>query len=119
MTQEQALRTMESYVMANVRYDWTLRHISWIDAVMTGTTVCCGFAELMLVICKILGIPCFYAEGTLNRDGTLHAWNIIYINGKECYADMTWFADGVEWAGLMEELNDREETCRKQTLDQM
>lgn len=92
------------YIVENVEYDDTLRNHTWIDGLKTGKTVCQGYAELCLVMCRMAGIQCMYVEGRIETG--LHAWNCVNIDGQEYYVDITnddfnngnfWLMESCDW----------------------
>ena len=53
--------------------------------------VCQGFAMLLYRMCNEAGVPCRIVSGNAySKDGTVHAWNLIRINGKWYQADPSW-----------------------------
>lgn len=59
-------------------------------ALISGTTVCSGYAKAFQLICDYAGIDCWIVDGEVEGDG--HEWNVVYMNGTMYYADIT-FAD--------------------------
>lgn len=51
-------------------------------------TVCNGYSEAFVYLCKLSGINCAYARGMGDNDN--HAWNIVEIYGKYYWLDATW-----------------------------
>lgn len=51
-------------------------------------TVCNGYSEAFLYLCKNIGINCAYARGKSEREP--HAWNIVEIQGQYYWIDVTW-----------------------------
>lgn len=51
--------------------------------------VCAGYAKAFQYIANRLGIECSYVVGRC-RNGELHAWNIIKLEGEYYYVDVTW-----------------------------
>lgn len=78
------------------------------DALVSHQTVCTGYALLFQKFMDQMGIPCYYANGTLNGVG--HAWNIVQIDGQWYHIDCTnsdprmgrsreYFLRGADFAG--------------------
>ena len=49
--------------------------------------VCEGISKLFLFLCQRLDLPCAMVTGTLNREP--HAWNMLELNGRRRYIDVT------------------------------
>jgi len=58
------------------------------SAIVTGRTVCAGYARAFQYIMMQLGIPTYYVTGT--SDGEEHAWNIVKLNDGYYNVDITW-----------------------------
>ncbi len=56
-------------------------------ALVSGRTVCTGYARAFKAVCDELGLPCWVLAGTHN--GMQHAWNAVQINGETYYVDCT------------------------------
>ena len=61
-------------------------------ALITGKTVCTGYARGFKAICDELGLPCHVMIGT--KDEVPHAWNAVTIDGETLYIDCTAGAAG-------------------------
>ena len=67
--------------------------------------VCAGYSKTMKYLCDRAGIPCLYiaggawAEIEASSSGN-HAWNVMELDGKTVYVDVTWGDDGssVDWS---------------------
>jgi len=58
------------------------------STLVTGGTVCAGYARAFQYLMQECGIPCYYCTGTCG--GTGHAWNIVKL-GEDFYnVDLTW-----------------------------
>ena len=93
-------------VMDRTEYDDDVRIASYTDsltdeqkitrsaygAVVSGHTVCTGYAMAYKAICDRLGLPCWIISG-YKGDGS-HVWNRIVLDGQILYMDCT-FADGM------------------------
>lgn len=58
------------------------------SAFLEKNTVCNGYSEAFLYLCKSIGINCAYAQGKSHREP--HAWNLVEIEGKYYWIDVTW-----------------------------
>jgi len=53
--------------------------------------VCRHLARLYKVMCNTIGVKCDLISGDTNADGfSDHVWNIVYLNGRKIYKDITW-----------------------------
>lgn len=64
---------------------------SSLRGLLSGKTVCAGFASIFKEMCDRQGIKCDYVSGyTKENDDGRHAWNVITIDGKMYPIDLTW-----------------------------
>lgn len=56
-------------------------------ALISGKTICNGYARAFKSLCDNMQLPCWVVSGT--KDGVKHAWNIIVIDKKEYFVDCT------------------------------
>lgn len=56
-------------------------------SLVTGKTVCTGYAKAYKLICDRLSLPCRVVTGTKN--GVSHAWNAVNIEDETLYVDCT------------------------------
>lgn len=87
-----------SYLTEHVTYDyndyydgqeWHLLY----DTLISGNTVCAGFAEALYYLYNLAGIPCITVEGYVNSpyaDGGYHIWNVAEVDGTYYQFDATW-----------------------------
>lgn len=54
---------------------------------VSGKTVCTGYARAFQALCDALDLPCWTINGT--QDGQGHAWNMVRIGGQTLYVDCT------------------------------
>lgn len=85
---EKALLTYE-WLVTNISYDDTNKEDkqSIISALINKNTVCAGYAKSYSYILTKIGIPNVVVIGTHDKEN--HAWNIIQINGKFYFVDVT------------------------------
>lgn len=58
------------------------------SALVSGSSVCAGYARAFQYLMLELGIPSYYCEGTV--DGGNHAWNIVELTGEYYNLDPSW-----------------------------
>ena len=73
------------------------KEIRSLRGLISGKTVCAGYAIILKEICDRNNIECDYVEGCTNEDDAkkgyrTHAWNIVKINGNYIPLDLTWNA---------------------------
>ncbi len=74
----------ENYSQQN-RNPWELVYV--FDNDPSTNVVCSGYAHAFQYLCGLGGIVCHYISGPLN--GEDHAWNIVELDGKSYFADVT------------------------------
>lgn len=57
------------------------------SALVSGRTVCAGYARAFQYIMQLLGIPCYYVTGYAGEN---HAWNIVKLDDGYYNVDATW-----------------------------
>lgn len=57
------------------------------SAIVTGQTVCAGYARAFQYLMQQLGVPCYYCTGYAGEN---HAWNIIKLEDGFYNVDSTW-----------------------------
>lgn len=87
MSQAQIDAAYESYCQIDDSYQFDNNL-----TLASGYAICEDYANLFLEMCLRSGIPCIKVEGSANSMGELggHAWNMVYIDGKWQYVDVTW-----------------------------
>lgn len=73
------------------------KSIRSLTGLISGKTVCAGYALILKELCDRNGIECDYVEGATTiedsmKDYRTHAWNIARINGNYIPIDLTWNA---------------------------
>lgn len=88
---------LHDYLAEHCHYDTTFDAASYnaYSAIVTGSSVCQGYALAMCVLCKELGIPCY----TVTYDATIidngeekndrHMWNLVQADGEWYHVDVT------------------------------
>ena len=65
------------------------------DALITGKTLCDGYANALSLLCNMAGIPCFEKAYFIEDDESTkeqeagHTWNCVYLEGKWSNVDAT------------------------------
>ena len=96
------------YEKVKAVYDWMCRHITYdyanlgdndyllkytaYAALVNGTSVCQGYANLFYRLCLELGLDCRICFGQSLSNGKKgnHTWNLVRVDGKYYYVDATW-----------------------------
>lgn len=55
---------------------------------MGGSAICSVYADLYQTMCVTVGIECAVVSGKTGEES--HAWNAVYIDGREYFVDPTW-----------------------------
>ena len=91
------IKTIYNWICQNVSYDYAhvgnteyLKQFSAYGALVEGTAVCQGYAVLLYRLLLESGVNVRVIPGTGNS--TLHAWNIVELNGVYYNVDSTWDA---------------------------
>lgn len=89
------IKRVYKWLCDNVEYDYSYSDGSIYDALIGGKSVCSGYAGAFQVIMDALGIECYINEGKAN--GEDHAWNIVKLDGKYYFVDVTWGDTSTEY----------------------
>lgn len=92
------IKNVFDYLVNNVTYSDDTREKQDIRAaLLDGEAVCNSYAASFQLICNRLGYECYNVQGETidfldEEDSTpeLHAWNVINIDGKWYWVDVTW-----------------------------
>ena len=91
MTDYEKEKALHDYLIETTRYDednqWPVESHTAYGALVNGVAVCDGYAEAFDLLLKKVGIKSELVYGSL--DGELHAWNLVEINGKAYFVDVT------------------------------
>ena len=102
--------TLHDYLVNNVQYLSVGDHQTAYGALVGGKAVCAGYARSYQLLMNSAGIPCTYITGKSVDPQMLaagvedlqpHAWNLVWLDGKCYYTDVTWDDQGV--SGLFHE----------------
>lgn len=101
------IRTVYEYVCENVTYDrihkknenYFLRSTSY-AALIWGNATCQGYCVTMYRLLREVGINTRIITGTADGEtpDTLHAWNIVELDGAYYNIDVTWDAGKESWS---------------------
>lgn len=89
-----------SYIAENITYDnehldddsYTLKQSAY-AALINKTAVCQGYASLFYYMAESCGLDCRIVKGSsknFNGEWEFHAWNLVKVDGKYYYIDVTW-----------------------------
>lgn len=102
---------INNYVCSALTYDMARgSRIPYADGLialqMGGSAICEIYADLYETMCVTVGIECDIVHG-ITHGNVAHAWNAVYIDGKEYFVDATWndTGDGPMDEYLMSETN--------------
>lgn len=79
-------------LLAEAREDLDPNYSAY-GAVVTGKTVCYGYATAYRLLCDRLELPCWTVGGTADGgDGEYvpHQWNLVHLDGNDYLIDCTW-----------------------------
>lgn len=93
MSDYEKIKFMHDYICESITYDdETLNNHankrSAYDGLISGKTVCCGYALAFQRFMEQEQIPCYIICGT-SPEGP-HAWNVVNLNGQWYHLDTTW-----------------------------
>lgn len=97
LTDYQKIQKIYDYICSNVKYDYEnlndadykLKYTAY-AALLNGTAVCQGYANLLYRMALEAGIDARFISGLGN--GGAHGWNIVGLNGLYYDVDSTWDA---------------------------
>lgn len=77
-----------------ITYEFGPNHQTAYGAVVDGKAVCAGYARSYQYLLQCAGIQAWTVKGTSVNPSTgyleNHAWNLLWLNGKCVYVDLTW-----------------------------
>lgn len=92
-TAEEKFTAIHDYVVLNLYYDDasistgnTRKKQDALSVVKNRTAVCEGYSNLIAAMCRYAGIP----ANVVISNQMCHAWNYIFIDGKQLFCDVTW-----------------------------
>ena len=91
-------KILHDRLAAAVDYTFTSNDQNAYGALVEGKAVCSGYARAYQHLMNKVGIPTWFVTGTSNNPTTGaavgHAWNLVKIDGKWYYTDVTWDDQG-------------------------
>ena len=112
---EELYRKITDYVTSSAGYDNDLAdaikaeadytpeqyyNMSAYGALVSGRTVCSGYAAAVKALCDAAGLPCWVINGSAwdEKAGQMngHSWNAVLIDGETYYIDPTYIDSGWE-----------------------
>ena len=90
----QKVRAIHDYICDKVDYDDEYEKYTAYDAIMTGSAVCQGYANLFCRMCYEVDLEVELITGIGNGGG--HAWNIVKIGDVYYNIDVTWDGQGTD-----------------------
>ena len=93
---------LHDFVDDKTEYQQVGDHQSAYGALVLGKAVCAGYARAYQVLMNKVGIPCWYVSGESpnpaipGATAEKHAWNLVLLDGKYYYTDVTWDDQGTE-----------------------
>lgn len=93
-TPEEKIRFFHDYLIGHCEYDYSLTKSRAYDCLVTGSSVCNGYAAAFYNLCRAAGLEAGYIAGTATVEGSgriAHAWNRVKMeDGQWHYYDVTW-----------------------------
>lgn len=84
------MKYIYEYLIEHTEYDADSEDNQNICSVLLNQrSVCQGYAKTTQLLALRLGIDCMPAEGVV-RDGQLHVWNVVRLDGNYYHVDTTW-----------------------------
>ncbi len=85
-------KAIHDYLCAVCTYDSSYKYYTAYSCMVTGKSVCQGYANAYWRLMNAAGIPTDYVSGTgyPGSSSGRHAWNRSLINGTYYYTDVTW-----------------------------
>lgn len=114
------IKYVYEYIINTTEYSYGSQDSQNIQSVLLyHTSVCAGYAKTFQYILNRMGIFCTYITGTI-RDGGDHGWNMVRIDDRYYYVDVTWgdpvFASQVEQTDLGTVMNYNYLCCTEEEL---
>lgn len=82
-------KAINDYVVRELKYDESLKHVSPYQALIKGQTTCRGYTLLTYQLLKRAGIESKIIRGRLKESDEGHAWNLVKIEGNWYHLDVT------------------------------
>ena len=121
MTDYQKVKAIYDWMTANITYDYDNLYdssyklkFSAYAALVNGTAVCQGYAQLLYRLLLTVGVDCRVIVGYANGD---HAWNIVGLDGLYYNADATWDAGAEDYSCFLVANSNLDYHYRNDTYD--
>ncbi|GFN29896.1 transglutaminase domain-containing protein [Paenibacillus xylaniclasticus] len=88
MNDHTKVKLIHDWVVDRVEYDTSLSSYTAYEALITGKTVCQGYALLLQHMLTKAGLESRIVEGTVSTGD--HAWNLVKLDGRWYHLDATW-----------------------------
>jgi len=96
MTDVEKAKAIHDYIVKNTRYDYENYQKNTVPpesytaygVLIKGTGVCQGYSAAFNLLAKMAGIKSIGVSG--EGKGAAHAWNMVKLDGKVGYIDVTW-----------------------------
>lgn len=97
-TDREKLTYINDYLVDNVEYAKIIYPGFGTDerdaynAFVLGKANCRGYSQSVKLICEALNIPVLFYSGCIGENSftSMHAWNIVYVDGQWLHLDTTW-----------------------------
>ncbi|MGN0317371.1 MAG: transglutaminase domain-containing protein [Lachnospira sp.] len=83
-----SIKAVYNYLCDNIEYDSNNEKGSIYDALISGESVCSGYAGAFQMIMEKMDIPCYLVSGYI--DGVAHVWNALSVDNNYYYVDVTY-----------------------------
>lgn len=85
---------LHDYLTTNIVYKSDNDDQTLYGALVEGEALCAAYARAYQYLLTMAGIRCWYVAGTsispISLNKVAHAWNLLYLDGKCYYSDLTW-----------------------------
>lgn len=91
-TTSDKIRYFSEYIRSRIVYDKDKKAGSLLEVFTSEATVygvCANYSSAFQYLCEKVNIPVFYLSGVIAGSATRHGWNMIWIDGKWMYVDVT------------------------------
>ena len=108
MTELERVQAVTEYLREHVRYDEVHagnenhhRKTTAYAALIQGQAVCQGYAAAVYRLLREMGVPVRIVTGMAGEEQTLHAWNLVCVDGLYYNLDLTWDDRNGDYACFM------------------
>ncbi len=90
--------TLHNRLATTVTYEMEGYHQTAYGALVGGKAVCAGYSRAYQHLMQTAGLTAWYVTGTsldpVSGNAVAHAWNLVKVNGRWYYTDVTWDDQG-------------------------